>query len=123
MNQDSRELCMLGHEGQTLQMAGSHGKEHAIDIAHCVVDGVMNALIKIEGPEAAAQFAFALSDRVVGRVRLPSLGDRLPEPEKVPEPPARQTPPPIPASTWSWAHGCLVGFVVGVIAGLYGRHP
>jgi len=118
MNPDSRELCMMNHEGQTLQMAGSHGKEHAVEIAHCVVDGVMNALIKIEGPEAAAQFAFALSDRVVGRVRLPSLGEKVPEP---PEPPARQTPPPIAASTWSWAHGCLVGFVAGVIVGLYGR--
>ena len=93
MNQDSRELCMMNHEGQTLQMAGAQGKEHAVEIAHCVVDGVMNALIKIEGPEAAAQFAFALSDRVVGRVRLPSLGDRLPEPEKVPEPPARADAP------------------------------
>jgi hypothetical protein len=115
MTPDARELCMLNHEGQTLHMAGSHGKEYAIDVAHCVVDGIMNALIKIEGPEAAAQFAFALSDRVVGRVRLPSMGEKLPEPLP------RQVPPPIPASTWAWAHGCLVGFVVGVIAGLYGR--
>jgi hypothetical protein len=101
----------MAHEGQILASVQHHGTEHAGEIARCVADGAVNALIRIEGPEAAAKFAFALADRAVGGVHLePTAGPLVvpPRPRYLPRP--------------AWAHGCLVGFFCGFVVGLFGRH-
>lgn len=49
-----RRNTMLAHEGQLLSMCMSSGAPVAADIARCVADGAMNALIRIEGAEAAS---------------------------------------------------------------------
>lgn len=72
MTPEGRRHVMLSHEGQVLTMTASYGVEGAAEHTRCVVDGCFNALIRMEGPEAAAQYAFALADRVVGRVKEPT---------------------------------------------------
>jgi hypothetical protein len=113
MTPQVKEQMVLAHEGQTLMMAGSHGNDHAVSMGHCVVDGVMNALVRMEGPEKAAEYAFALADRIVGAVKSPTPLPFVPH----------QIPPPTKDWWWSWAHGCLVGFVAGMIVGAFGRSP
>jgi hypothetical protein len=110
MTPEERKHSMLAHEGQILASVQHLGTARAGEIARCVADGAVNALIRIEGPEAAAKFAFALADRAVGGLHLePTAGPLVIPPPRAPR--------------WAWAHGCLVGFVAGVIVGLYGRHP
>lgn len=67
-----RRNTMLAHEGQLLSMCMSSGAPVAADIARCVADGAMNALIRIEGAEAASTFAFGLADRVAGGLKEPT---------------------------------------------------
>lgn len=63
---------ICGQEGHVLSMASSYGTEYAGEFGRCVADGAMNALVRMEGSEAAARFAFALCDRVVAGVRGPT---------------------------------------------------
>jgi hypothetical protein len=72
MNAEDRRNSMLFHEGQVIQSAGHHGSDHAAHMARAVVDGVMNALIRLDGAEETAKYAFALADRVVGRLKEPT---------------------------------------------------
>ena len=60
------------YEGQALNFAGQHGTDMGAYSARCCIDGAMNALVRMVGPEEAAQYAFALADRIVGGVREPT---------------------------------------------------
>ena len=55
------------YESRALSNTGTHGQESAIALAHGAIDGIMNALIRVEGSEAAARYAFALADSRRGR--------------------------------------------------------
>ncbi len=110
MTPEDRRYSVLSHEGQILASVQHHGPAHAGEVARCVADGALNALIRIEGPEAAAKFAFALADRAVGGVHLePTAG-----PLVIP-------PRPVSARKAS-AHSFVLGFFCGVIAAALGRH-
>lgn len=71
MSEHRRQLVM-NYEGQALQVAGQRGEAAGAWNACCLIDGAANALIRMRGPEAAAEFIFALQDRVVARVRAPT---------------------------------------------------
>lgn len=62
----------IGHEGQILAQVTTVGVDAAGQLARCFADGAVNALIRIEGVEAAAHYAFALSDRVAGGLKEPT---------------------------------------------------
>lgn len=64
-----RKQILVGHEGGILSYTTSNGPEFASDVARCYADGAINALIRLEGAEAATRFAFALSDRAAGGLR------------------------------------------------------
>lgn len=128
MNSDHRRQSVLSHEGQILAAAGNFGEDHAAEIARCAIDGAMNALIRIEGRKAAAEYAFALGDRVVAGIKGPTdlpieamIADaaRQLKPQPVPAPPPDSTPPrrlrwlPSTESVLVWSIGFMAGVVVG----------
>lgn len=61
---EQKNKWMMNYEGQLLTVAAQSGDEYAIEHAKALVDGTMNGMIRIAGPEKSALFAFALSDRV-----------------------------------------------------------
>jgi hypothetical protein len=67
-----RQGVMLHHEGQLIQMAGNMGKAGAAEYARANIDGCFNALVRLEEPKDVAAFAFALTDRVVGQMKVPT---------------------------------------------------
>lgn len=69
LSDENRQKVMFHSEGAVLASAGSAGSALACDIARCQIDGLANALIRIEGREETAHFVFALSDRVTGGMR------------------------------------------------------
>lgn len=111
MNPEMRKQIVLSHEGQCLAMAGPNGggEEHAREVTRCVIDGAFNALIRMEGAEQAAKFAFALSDRVVGQLRQPT---ELPVGPVPPIAKPKAAPALRLTMTW-WALGFAAGLVVG----------
>lgn len=72
MTPDQRHQMMLNYEGQCLTIAGNQGVEGACAVTRCYIDGAMNALVRMQGPEEASKFAFALCDRVAGGLRAPT---------------------------------------------------
>jgi hypothetical protein len=118
MNEAMRRQIVLSHEGQVLALASNHDAEHAAFIAHCIADGVMNAIIRIEGPDRAAEFAFALGDRVVGRVRASTYWPAAQVAEVTPSAVAAAEPPKVVAKKKSmmflpWLAGFFSGFIIG----------
>lgn len=114
---------MMHHEGQTLQLAAASGKDAAADYARGAVDGYINALIRLNGADDASRFSFALADRVVSGVRLPtawpipkleevSIKIAVPPPTPVVERPA---PPEAPRAGHGYWTTFSIGFSAGVI--------
>lgn len=81
-----RKTQILCYEGQALEFAGRHGKEEGTLHVECLIDGAMNAMIRMNGNEASADFAFALVDRVVKGARTPTV---------LPQALQRFAPPPV----------------------------
>lgn len=99
LSQTERELIVLQNEGSILHSCVHHGgKSRAGQVARAVVDGVMNALIRLEGSKEAAAFAFVLADRVAGGVRAPTAQAPLVEAPV----PAIATGGPGEAPHWPW---------------------
>ncbi len=97
-----RKRIVMSQEGQILSAVGEHDADMAAEIARLRVDGIMNALIRIEGPEAASRYAFAVSDRVAaGGLRAPT-DFVLPAPVTIE---ASAPPPHKPKRQWSASYG------------------
>jgi len=100
MTQIDHKRIMLGNEGHVIEFAGNHGEPAASEYARAAIDGLFNALVRLEKPEEVAAFAFALADRVVGRVKAPTAW-LSPKPDPIAvlgniietEAPARARPP------------------------------
>lgn len=106
---DKNEVA-LSNEGQLLALAGAHGVQYAVDVARGVADGAMNALIRLEGREEAAKYAFALADRVAGAVLsstptawVPPAPPEVPPPPDEPQPQRRRV-----VLMKLWIAACLV---------------
>lgn len=91
---DSKAKTMLFQEGAVLQFAGNYGRPAAGEYARSVADGCVNAIVRIEGPEAAAGFAFAMADRVTGNVKALTVWSPAASLD-APEPPP---PDPVPVA-------------------------
>ncbi len=112
MTPEQRRRSVMAHEGQVLAaVCRFHDGELSGDVARCVADGAMNALIRIEGGPEAAKFAFALADRVVGEQLVPTL-----TPVVLPPPPPRPRP-----AAYTIAKTFLLGLACGAIIGMFGR--
>lgn len=70
LDETTRQRIMLQQEGAILASVGSYSDASVTcEIARCQLDGITNALIRIQGSKETASFVFALSDRVAGGVR------------------------------------------------------
>jgi hypothetical protein len=79
MTPADRRAIILQQEGAALNAAGMMGDDGA-ERTRCLIDGLANALVRIDGTEAAAGYLFALSDRVAGGLRDPTDYRALPAP-------------------------------------------
>lgn len=118
---DQRRQIMLSVEGGFLERVGQLGEAVAAESARCTIDGIANALMRIEGPERAAEFTLALGDRMVGNIRTPTeMPLANPAPEKAAEKPAAPEERPIeqaPRKSRVWAY--FWGFVHGAALAAY----
>ena len=118
MPEDQRRSLIVQCEGHCLSHAGNgFGTDHAADIARCVIDGWMNGLVRIEGEEEAAKYAFALADRIVNRA-IKITAYTAPAALMPPTP-----PPPMRPMGWRrlareallpWGLGWAAGFICGL---------
>lgn len=70
LDEATRQRIMIQQEGAILASVGTYSEPAvACEIARCQLDGISNALIRMQGAEQTAAFVFALSDRVAGGVR------------------------------------------------------
>lgn len=70
LDETTRQRIMLQQEGTVLASVGSYSDPSiTCEIARCQLDGITNALIRMQGAKETASFVFALSDRVSGGVR------------------------------------------------------
>lgn len=118
LSSHARRNIVMSSEGMAIHMAGSNGSEMQADVTRAQIDGLFNALIRMEGRETAAGYAFTVGDRVAAGLREPT-DFRLPKLELVqPAPPP--VPPPIVEPKPKWWHPTpwFWGFVYGVLVGL-----
>ena len=115
MNAEERRNVVVGQEGMALQLAANFGTEGGVQRIHCLIDGMANALVRLEGAEAASRYVFALGDRVAGGLREPTDFRALPAPasaEPVPAPkPVPVSPKRGPAYVLGFLHGLIVASV------------
>ena len=70
LDEATRQRIMMQQEGTILASVGSYSDASTTcEIARCQLDGITNALIRMQGAKETAAFVFALSDRVAGGVR------------------------------------------------------
>lgn len=102
---------MLQQEGAILASVGSYSDASiTCEIAQCQLDGITNALIRMQGARRTASFVFALSDRVSGGVR--DVTDYMPpflrgEPKVIEAEVVKETPASKRVS--DFAYGFLFG--------------
>jgi hypothetical protein len=75
-----RDDMVLFYEGQAIQIAGNHDRAAALDQITAMIDGNVNAMIRVQGAEETSKYAFALADRVVGKVRGATMFPARPVP-------------------------------------------
>lgn len=114
MDTEQRKRLILSQEGQWIAIASQHGDDGS-ELIRASIDGCMNALIRVEGPAAAAEYSFALSDRVVGKLRAPTeLPMNLIAPAPI-EIKAADPPKPRPMRFFAiFIVGWLCGFLTGI---------
>lgn len=106
--ESQRRMLVMMHEGQLLAHAGQHGCETASDLARCVIDGALNALIRTDGREEAAKYAFAAADRVVGGIKAPTAWPLACAPIAQAAPPAVPAPPKAKLALWEMVFAAFV---------------
>jgi hypothetical protein len=115
LSKQHRRVIMTTQEGNALSNVGSYGLDQAADIARCQIDGLFNAVIRIEGVESASRFAFALSDRVAGGLREPTEAILLRPAPSIEIDIQAFEPKPLPQRSsywWGIFHGVLTGAAV-----------
>lgn len=117
LDHDVRQRIILQQEGAVLASISSYATPVACEIARCQIDGIANALIRIDGAEETAQYIFALSDRVaVGcRSHTAYLPTCLMEGPVKLEQPSKQ-PQNLAQFAWGFLCGLAVMTMVTVLA-------
>lgn len=117
MNDKARFQRALYYESHITNLASQHGIECAADEAAVMVDGASNAMTRIKGPRAAAEFAMRLGDRIVGNHDLTAIDKPA---EKKVEGKAEEKPKRAPnvgiIIDVGWCQWLFFGFVIGLTA-------
>lgn len=67
-----RRQVRLASEANIIKGAAEADEAMSIEIAQCQIDGILNAMVRLRGVREAAEYAFALSDRVASGLPPPS---------------------------------------------------
>lgn len=124
LDQEVRRRIILQQEGAVLASISGYTTPVACEIARCQIDGIANALVRIDGAEETAHFIFALSDRVAGGLRDDT--DYV-SPLMIEASPVRidnDDPPPLPAVrqkrgpdfAYGFLCGCAAMYVITILA-------
>ncbi len=115
-----RRQVMLAMEAQIIKAAADMGETASVEAAQCQIDGMLNAIVRLRGPREAAEYAFALSDRVASGLPAPddfraieaapvaAPVDAPVEPTPAPAARAAPIPPRWPVYLWGLSHGALL---------------
>ena len=118
LSSEYRRRIAMASEGSAIGAVGNNGAETQSEIIRAQIDGLFNALIRIEGVQTAAGYALALGDRVVGALREPTEFV-LPKPvliEAMPEPGEETPADTVLRPSWWIAFGLVLwGVVVGAV--------
>lgn len=112
---DHRSI-MFQIEGQCIQHAAARDRVDGAAFSRAVADGAINALIRVDGREAAAEYAAQMSDRVLMGIRTQTDYPPVAVRDAVEMP----APPPVknqPMRFFSiFVAGWLCGFYTGWVA-------
>ncbi len=121
LSSEYRRRIVMSSEGAAISAVGANGAEIQSEITRAQIDGLFNALIRIDGPEVAAGYAFTMGDRVAAGLREPT-DFRLPKPvlvERVSEHPAHVVLAAeklsAKANRVAWWSAYLLGVIQGAI--------
>lgn len=120
MTPDQRRAIVIANEGNAPTSVGHHGPDGAAEFTRLTIDGLLNALIRIEGAEAASTYVFALADRVCGGLREPT-DFRAPQ-LALPVAAIAEAPKPSRSKWWSayvvgFAHALVLAWFIASIGG------
>lgn len=121
LTSEQRQAIRISQEGNALQHAQQGDVKHAAEVARCVIDGWVNGLLRMEGPQETYKFMCALTDRVGDGIRGATM---IPEALKKFQPAVEIASAPItepervpiasePASIPFWCFGPI--FVAGAL--------
>jgi hypothetical protein len=111
---------MLAMEAQIIKAAADMGETASVEAAQCQIDGMLNAIVRLRGAREAAEYAFALSDRVASGLPAPddfraievapvaALVDAPADPQPAPAALGVPLPPRWPVYLWGLTHGALL---------------
>jgi hypothetical protein len=72
INDANRRHFMLTNEAQVIQNAASATPGTACEVARACVDGIVNGMLRLEGPKPTSEFLFRLADRAAGDLLKPT---------------------------------------------------
>lgn len=84
MNEQRRKVDVAAYQGHSVIFAQQHGAACSIYNMQCVIDGAANAYALVDNPRAAAEYLYAVADRIAleaGEVTMPAA--LLPAPKAV----------------------------------------
>ena len=116
---DGRTRFTIKSESEVLKLAADYGVDIARDAARGCIDGSFNAISRLDGHLRAAEFVFAVTDRIVGNVENKTAFPDRPAPEpKVPAPdPEAVKALPTERRKWDGSLRFWVIFVFGYVVG------
>lgn len=116
-----RRQLMLASEAVVIKGAADASDDASVEVAQCQIDGMLNAIVRLRGPREAAEYAFALSDRVASGLpapedfraieAAPAVAPVAAHAEPTPASAAPATsslPPRWPVYLWGLTHGALL---------------
>lgn len=115
-----RRTLMLASEAAIIKGAADTSDVCSVEVAQCQIDGMLNAIVRLRGSREAAEYAFALSDRVASGLPAPedfraieaapvaAPVDAPVEPPPAQAAPSAPIPPRWPLYLWGLSHGAVL---------------
>lgn len=116
----NRRHFMLSNEAQVIQNAASATPTVACEVARASVDGIVNGMLRLEGPQQTSEFLFRLADRAAGDLLKPTEIKAPPRGEPIDFGPLRLKAMPWwerPTYATGFAQGAWVVILVLVVMG------